>query len=188
MDEKEIQHTIEVLQETKQALIAQNPLKLFELSSQKIHSAVCVQDIESVTLTIVTYTLGKFLERKSRLKLKNWDILIKKFNSIIDLAIDALQKNNQEAYRNYILKAKLALESISPSLKQYTKEVIRNACINKASDIYKHGISMEQTAKLLGITQWELAEYTGQTKMADVYYNRTLNEKSRIKMAMEFFE
>ncbi len=188
MDEKEIQHTISVLQETKQALLENNPLKLLELSNQKIHSAVCVQDIESVTLTIVVYTMGKLLERKFSLKLKNWDVFIKKFNSIIDLAIDALQKNNQEAYRNHILKAKSSLESISPSLKQYTKEVIRNACINKASHIYKHGISMEQTAKLLGITQWELAEYTGQTKIADVNYNRTLNEKNRIKMLTEFFQ
>jgi len=188
MEEKEIQHTIFVLEQTKQAILTENPSKLLELSNQKIHSASCVQDIESITLTIIIYTLGKLIERKNTLKIKNWDSFIKKFNSFMDLSIIALSERNQEAYRNYILKVKSTLESISPSLRQYTKEIIRNACINKAAHIYKHGISLEQTAKLLGITQWELAEYTGQTKIADVNYNRTLNEKSRIKMAMEFFE
>ena len=188
MEKEEVNHTISVLQETKQAIISNNPLKLLELSNQKIHSASCVQDIESITLTIIIYTLGKLIERKNTLKIKSWDKFAKKLNSFIDLSINALQKNNLEAYRDHILRAKSALESISPSLKQYTKEIIRNACINKASHIYKHGISLGQTAKLLGITQWELAEYTGQTKIADTNYNRTLNEKTRIKMAMEFFE
>ncbi len=188
MEEKEGNYTINLLNEIKQALSTQNPSRLLELSNQKIHSASCVQDIESITLTIIVYTLGKLIERKNQLKLKNWDQFIKKFNSFIELSIKALIEKNQTAYRNHILKAKSTLESISPGLKQYTKEVIRNACINKASHIYKHGISMEQTAKILGITQWELAEYTGQTKIADINYNQTINEKSRIKMALEFFQ
>ncbi len=187
MDEKEVQHTISVLQETKQAILSNDSQKLLELSNQKIHSAVCVQDIESITLTIVIYAFGKLIERKNSLKIKNWNAFVKKFNSFIDLAIKALQQNNQEAYKNYLLKTKSTLESISPSLKQYTKEIIRNACINKASHIYKHGISLGQTAKILGLTQWELAEYTGETKIADTNYNRTINEKKRIQTAMDFF-
>ena len=188
MEEKEVQHTISILQEAKKALLTDNSFKLLELSNQKIHSAACVQDIESITLTIIIYSLGKLIERRSSLKIKNWNVFVKKINSFINLAILALQKNNQKAYGDYILKVKSSLESISPSLKQYTKEIIRNACINKASHIYKHGISMGQTAKLLGITEWELAEYTGQTRIADINYNKTLNEKKRAQMALEFFE
>ncbi|MDO8508627.1 MAG: hypothetical protein Q7S27_02990 [Nanoarchaeota archaeon] len=188
MEKEESIYTISVLKETKQALSANNPLALLELSNKKIHSAACIQDIESITLTIVIYSLAKLIERKNNLKIKNWEIFVKKMNVLLDLSISALEKNNRSAYQKYILKAKSSLESISPSLKQNTKEIIRNACINKASHIYKHGISLGQTAKLLGITQWELAEYTGQAKMGDINYNRTLNEKSRIKMAMEFFE
>lgn len=187
MEQEEIKHTINVLKDTKQALQTENSLNLLELSNQKIHSVVCVQDIESITLTIVIYTLGKIVERKSSLKIQNWDQSVKKITALIDLAIDSLEKNNEEAYRNYLLKIRSSLESISTSLKQYTKEIIRNACINKASHLYKHGISMGQTAKLLGITEWELAEYTGQTKIADINYNKTLTEKKRAQMALEFF-
>lgn len=188
MIDEEVQHTINVLEETKQALLIGNSFKLLELSNQKIHSATCVQDIESITLTIVIYTLGKLIERKNTLKIKRFELFVRKFNSIIDLAILTLRQNNQEVYRNHILKAKLILESISPTFKQYTKEIIRNACINKASHIYKHGISLGRTAQLLGITEWELAEYTGQTRIADISYNRTINEKKRAQMVLEFFE
>ena len=47
--------------------------------------------------------------------------------------------------------------------------MFRRARINKASRIYEHGISLAQTAELLGITQWELMKYLGQTKIADKF-------------------
>lgn len=46
---------------------------------------------------------------------------------------------------------------------------------------------MEQTAKLLGITIWELAEYAGQTGISDVNLSVTLPIKQRIKQAEEIF-
>ena len=101
MEQKEAIHTISVLEQTKQSLKEENPLKLLELSNQKIHSAACVQDIESINLTIIIYTLGKLLERKKALKIKNWNQFVEKIISLIDLAILALEKNNQKIYRNY---------------------------------------------------------------------------------------
>ena len=47
---------------------------------------------------------------------------------------------------------------------------------------------MEQTARLLGISQYELAEHAGKTGIPDVPENRTRDTKSRIKLAMEMFE
>ena len=58
--------------------------------------------------------------------------------------------------------------------------------IKKASRIYEHGISMQKTAKLLGISIWELAEYSGQTGISNVNLSITLDVKERIKNAMEF--
>jgi len=47
---------------------------------------------------------------------------------------------------------------------------------------------METTAKLLGITVWELAEYAGQTGISDVNLNITLPIKKRIRIAEEIFK
>ena len=82
--------------------------------------------------------------------------------------------------------ARKTLESNSISLKNYIQDVLKKAAINKGSRIYEHGVSMGQTAKLLGITPWELAEYSGQTGSADVNLSITLDVKKRIKNAMDF--
>ena len=47
---------------------------------------------------------------------------------------------------------------------------------------------MEKTAKILGISIWELAEYAGQSKESDIDLTVTLPIKDRIKTAMEFFK
>ncbi|MEM2462826.1 MAG: hypothetical protein QXD71_01515, partial [Candidatus Pacearchaeota archaeon] len=61
------------------------------------------------------------------------------------------------------------------------------AAINKASRIYEHGISRAETARLLGITQWELAEYVGLTGIADTDLSITLPIEKRIKLAESLF-
>ena len=47
---------------------------------------------------------------------------------------------------------------------------------------------MEQTADLLGITMFELADYAGKTGIGDVPVSRTMDTKTRIKLAMDMFE
>ena len=47
---------------------------------------------------------------------------------------------------------------------------------------------MEQTAKILGISVWELAEYAGQTGIADVNYAITMPIRERIKIAEGAFK
>ena len=186
MPEKEDEHTIEILESTKKALISNDSLKLKDLSNQKIHTVCCLQDIESITLTILLYTLSKLIERRDNLKIKSWDSFVKKINSLFDLSISALKQDDHKRFRQYILKAKITISS-SVNLKEYIKEVLQKASINKASRLYEHGLSLGQTAQLLGISQWELLEYTGQTTVNNMIFNETVSIKKRAQMALEFF-
>lgn len=186
MEREELIHHVRVLEETKGALKNQDSLKLKELSDQTIHSACQEQDTASVTSAIIIYTLSKLIERKGYLRLKKWDFFVKKFNSVLDLAIKALQDENQEAFQRYVEKARKVLTSESISVKPYIQEILKKASINKGSKIYEHGISLEQTAKILGVSQWELSEYVGQ-RMADVRQIQSMDVKKRAKMALEFF-
>ena len=76
---------------------------------------------------------------------------------------------------------------ISPGMKKHIQDVFRKASINKASKIYGHGVSMENTAKLLGITVWELADYAGQAEISDAPESKTLGVKERIKIVEDIF-
>ena len=135
---------------------------------------------------VLIYALSKLVERKDYDRIENWDDFVVEFNIAIDKAIAALRKNNSELYAANMLNARKILESVSIDFERYIKEVLRKASINKGGRIYEHGISLGQTANLLGITQWELLEYTGQGR-TDMKFSDTLEVKKRAKMAVEFF-
>ena len=139
MLEKEDEHAIEILKSAKQALISNDSFKLKDLSNQKIHTVCCLQDIESITLTILLYALSKLIERKDNLNIKSWDEFIKKINSLFDLSIASLEQNNHQKYRQYMLKTKIVISS-SVNIKEYIKEVLQKASINKASKLYELGL------------------------------------------------
>jgi predicted transcriptional regulator len=99
-----------------------------------------------------------------------------------------LKHENFAEYENSIALLMKSLTLILPNMKYYIQEVIRKASINKASKLYEHGLSMEQTSKLLGITQWELSDYIGQSPISEAKESQTVDIKKRAKLALEFFE
>lgn len=184
---EEVKHLIEVLEKTKEAIKNEDVLKLNDLSNETLHSASTYQDTGSITIAVIVYALSKLIERKNTLKIKNWKIFINKITSQFSLAITALKEEKIDKYQKYMEMARKSITSTSLNIKPYIQEVLRKASINKASKIYEHGISLGQTANILGITQWELSEYAGQTKVADVRYNQTIDVQKRAKRALEFF-
>lgn len=180
-------HRIEVLENAKQAFVEEDSGRLNALSDQTIHSASTEQHTDIIATAVFIYALSKILERKSKLKIKNWNEFVKKINSYLSLAITALIEGKNDIYLEHIERARKVMTSISVNLKPYIQDVFRKASINKASKIYEHGISLGQTSKLLGITEWELSEYSGQSNLSENEYNSTLTTKKRAEMAMEFF-
>ena len=149
------------------------------------HSACGIQDSGSITLAVLDYSLSKLLERKEHMKIKNWNQFLKKLYSYLELAIRALKEEKYDKYEGYLILSKKSLSSISVNLKPYIQEILRKASINKASKLYEHGLSLGQTSNLLGITQWELTEYTGQKPEPE--HKQSVDVKSRAKLALEFF-
>jgi|SRR3989339_613634 len=184
--DQEVLHTIQVLEDTKRGLLEGDSLKLKELSNETLHSACGIQDSASLTIAVLVYALSKIIERKDGVKVRDWDLFVKKFNSFLDLAVKALKENKMDRMEDYIMMARKSLTGLG-SIKHYVQEVLKKASINKASKIYEHGISLGHTADLLGLTQWELAEYTSQSNAAENEQNITIDVKKRAKMALEFF-
>ena len=169
MEERE--NLLKIFQETKEAIKREDVLKLKELGNQTIHTASIVQDPDSIAVAIIVYSLSKIIERNYHKNSKWSDEII----LIVENIIQDLQKIRH------------SINQFSKKLKVYIKEVFRKASINKASRIYEHGISMEKTAELLGISMYELADYAGQTGISDVLLGKTLDTKDRIKLAMDMF-
>tara|TARA_Y100000310_G_C20697227_1_gene826553 strand:+ start:478 stop:1047 length:570 start_codon:yes stop_codon:yes gene_type:complete len=188
IDKKEAAHQIQVLIEAKEALKQQNSIALKALSNKTIHTSCSHQNTGSITISVVLYALSKLIERHDPKRIKSWPTFVKKTCSLFDLTKSALEKGNEKAYEAYLLKARQSLESVSPSLKNYIKETVKKACINRGSRIYEHGISLERASQILGVSQWELASYAGQRGSHDSPHNKTTTTKSRAQLALQFFK
>ena len=184
---KEVDNVLRILEETQKAISERNYTLMKSLSNQTINTASLTQDPDNVAVAVAVYSLSKILERNNYKSLPGWKRFYKKLNSALSNSIQDIRKNNLEKFRKDFQLIREHIENLNERLKDNIQEVFRKASINKASRIYEHGISMEQTAKLLGITLYELASYAG-GKTPDVPENKTLSARSRIKLAERFFE
>lgn len=184
----ERENILRIFQETKEAVSRVDSAKIKNLSDQTTNSASLSQDPDNIAVAVIIYSLSKIIERTDYRGLPGWkkfyDIYVNSINKIID----SLKRKDDKAFRNNLESIRNAIGKLSGKLKIYIQEVFRRASINKASRIYEHGISMEQTARLLGITLFELASYAGEKEASDVPESKTISIKERIKLAEEMFK
>ncbi len=185
---KEKENVLRILEETKKAIEEQELLKLKELSDQTIHTASISQDPDNIAIAVIVYSLSKIIERPSYRLQRGWSNFYNGLMMGISNSIDAIKKDDDIHLKMHIQGIRKKIAGLSGNLKKYIQDVFLKASINKASKIYEHGISMEKTAALLGISLWELASYAGQKDLLDNEFQETLNTKQRIKLAMEIFE
>ena len=186
MQEKE--NVIDILESAKKAIKDQDTIKIKDLSNRTVHSSSIYQDPDNINIAVILYALSKIIERTRYREMSGWSKFENTYLTSLDNALIALKRNDLEAYRDQIGRIKESVEKLSGHLKAYIEEIFRKAKINKASRIYEHGISLETTAKILGISLWELNQYVGQTGIADVDLAYTLDIKQRLKNAEDIFK
>jgi len=186
--EDERKNILNILKNTKKALKTEDVLLLKDMSNRTVHGASIYKDPVSITIAVTVYALSKIIARRDYREHKGWQIFFSKVNKNIILAIEHLEKKNFKSFNEDMKNVRKAVSELSGHLKPYIRDVFRYAKISKASRIYEHGISVAETAKLLDITQWELAEYIGKTGIADVDLSLTMPIKKRIKFTSELFK
>jgi hypothetical protein len=187
---QEINNIIDILQKAKKAIKDEDSLIIKDLSNRTIHSSSISQDPDNINIAVILYSLSKLIERKNYQEFAGWQKFEKTYEDSLDNALIALKKNDIEAYRDQINRIKESINKLSGNLKSYIEQVFRKARINKGSKIYEHGISMGQTAKILGISIWELSQYVGQTNsgISDMNLTYTKDIKQRIADLQEIFK
>jgi len=184
----EKENILRILKEAEQAVKGEDVVRLKQLSNQTVHTASIEQDPDSITVAVIVYSLSKIIERKKYTSYDEWPSFYKKYMNNINKAVISLEKDDIKGFRANIDNIRKEINKLSGRFKKYIQDVFRKAEINKASRLYEHGISMEITAGLLGITLWELAEYAGQTGISDVDLTVTMPVEERIKTAEEIFK
>ncbi|MFH1510490.1 MAG: hypothetical protein ABIF10_02265 [Candidatus Woesearchaeota archaeon] len=149
-----------VLKQAKECVLQRDAARLSELSNHTIHNASIFQDEDSVSIAVVAYALSKVLQREQ-------GALAKGIVDGLGMAIDSLTKNDFGSYNKSIHSITATISGIDSKMKLYIQQVIGQSQIKKGSKIYDHGISLARASEMLGISQWELMNYVGKTRIID---------------------
>ena len=188
LEQKVRENILHVLVESVKAIKEKDIIKLKELSNHTIHDASTLQDEYSISVAVIIYSIAKIFERTRYQKYKEWDFFHKNVISYLENAKKALDTDNVVEFEHNIHSVLQSIDKLGKKFRKYVIEVINRAKISKASRLHEHGISAGRTAELLGINEWELMEYIGETGISDVEYNTTKSEKERLKLARGIFE
>jgi len=151
-----------------------------DLSNQTIHNSSIFQHEDSISIAILTYSLSKIIEREQG------NLNYNPIRDLVSKALFQLKKDSYDNYRNNIKKLFEIIKSIDSKLKFYIQEVINQSEIKKAGRIYAHGISIGRAAEILGISQWDLLLYIGQTTLPEVE-EAIINVRERLKFTRRLF-
>jgi hypothetical protein len=184
---KEVENVIRIFQEARTNFIKRDFMRLKDLSNQTINTASFSQDPDNIAVAVIVYSIGKISESEENRQLRGWNKFEKNILDLIDIEIKALKKQDQFLITSNLAKLRKEIDSFSGKIKKYIQEILTKAAVNKASRIYEHGVSMEKTANLLGISVWELSNYVGNTNVSNSSDNRGVDIKKRIKLAEEIF-
>ena len=167
---------IELLKAKEESNIVQTK----ELSNHVIHNASVFQDEDSVSVAILIYSLSKIIERKQK------DFDYGKILGMLNSCISNLKNNEDESFRKSIKNIFTFIRTIDVKLKLYIHEVINQAQIKKGCKLCEHGISIARASEVLGISQWELMHYIGNTTLID-QFSEPVNVSKRLKIARGLF-
>ncbi len=171
---------IETLDKVLKALRDKDFAAISELSNHVIHDASIFQDDDSVSFAILVYAVSKIIQR-----CVDTGVCFDKFESVLQDAFALLKAGDFGAYASKIHNIFKLIQSADDKLKLYVEEVIHKAKIKKGSKMYEHGISVARTAEILGISQWELMNYLGKTRIGEVVYDE--DARKRVAVARRLF-
>lgn len=188
MEDKVKKDILSVLKDSLEAIRKDDAVKLKDTSDHVIHNVSIFQDEYSISIAVIIYAVAKIFERLRYRKYKDWPKFYKVIFENLNMAYEALNKDNITGYEYFIHKIVQDLNKVEEKFRKYISEVIERAKVSKASRIYEHGISAGRTAELLGISEWELMDYIGGTGIADVKFSVTKSINYRVKLVRGLFK
>ena len=155
-------------------------IELKDLSDHTIHNSSVFQDEISVSMAVLIYSLSKIIERRETVL--NYKYILK----LLKTARNYLYDYEEKKFSNVIKNLFSEISNIDSKLKLYVQEVINQAQVKKGYKLYAHGLSYAKAAEILGISQWELMNYIGKTKISEEAYD-IVDVRARLKYARGLF-
>lgn len=159
-------------------------VELRSLSDHTIHDASIYQDTDSVSISILIYSIFKILERTGdKLGEKDYQSIYANLCKARDLLVEKRYTD----YEKQIKTIFSIINKIDQKIGLYVEEVINKAKITKGANIFRHGFSIAKVSEIMGVSQWDLLNYIGKTDIVETEKPFT-NMRSRLKFAKSLFK
>ena len=188
MEEQVRKDILNVLNKGLKAIKEEDIASLRNLSNHTIHDASIYQDDYSITIGIILYSISKIYERTNYREFKGWNFCNKCILTFFPRAIKALENNNVEKYEKIVHDLFDTIYKLDPKLRSHIIDVFQEAKIHRASRLHEHGISVGRVANILGLSEFEIMEYLGKTRISDVSFGITKDVKDRINFTRGLFK
>ena len=158
---------LELFDEAYDAFKDEDSKKLKDISDYTLHHAGVFQDKDSITFSVAIYALAKVSELEREKDYPGWKEFKDRTLALLKEARKNLGKGDNKAYERNLKQLFIMIGKLDKKLTRYATEAIQHARIKKGSKVYEHGLSAGLVAELMGISEWELQSYVGQTALSE---------------------
>ncbi|MEW5955900.1 MAG: hypothetical protein AB1626_05205 [Candidatus Micrarchaeota archaeon] len=172
--------------ELSQAFAKHDIIALKQLGGDAAEDAFAADAPCLVDVSIVAYSLAKFLEKPYIVASADWkDFEQTASQSLSQALAEASAAKPGEACRG-LHSLLQAIEELSRRLGRFTTGVVEKARVKAATQVYAHGASLGKAVELTGANKQELSRYIGVTRLSEKY--QTLGVRKRLSVAQELFK
>ncbi|MSR86509.1 hypothetical protein EXS74_03890 [Candidatus Woesearchaeota archaeon] len=176
-----------VLKKVQPLLQKQDIGKLKSLSNLTIHNAGIFQEPDSISLSVIIFSLSKIFNRPRLTENPATGKFKDEISAELLIAKNSLEGNNEKEYHNAIRRIIQKISGFEKKFGMYITQVLQHAKIKRGGRIYEHGFSTGRAAQILGISSWELMSYLGETKINNISKGTSVSTKDRLQLARRLF-
>lgn len=176
---KEILYDLTKAIEILQNHISRRLEDLKQLSEHTIEDVALYKDLDTISITVLLYSLYKIASQLSPEDTKN---LIKHLTS----AKQNLNSNQFGKYNRSIKNLFTIVRRANAKVKEHLDDVMHAARIKKGTSLLQKGLSIGQAAGLMGLSNWDLQAYAAKTNVFEGPHEAT-TAKKRLLIALKIF-
>ena len=142
-------------------------LELRGLSNRLVREAAMEEDYAKAELGVIAYALHKLDTKEHISKSQKWHDVKKIISNDLSKAGYAASQNNSKILLQKLKSIITHIRDVDSELGNYAQNLYEKAKVKQASLAYSYGLSLAQSADLMGADKKDLQSYVGFTKMSD---------------------
>ncbi len=153
--------------------------ELQELSEEAIEGVALHKNLDLISVTVLIYSLYKVVPLVRK---QDYQDLLEGLQE----AGQSLRGSELGRYNSCIRKLFAVVRKSDTKVKVHLHDIMHAARIKKGTALLERGLSIGQAAGLMGLSNWDLQQYAGRTRVLERHHEK-IRARCRLKTAFKLF-